>query len=217
MDPKLARVPADLKQVFATAENSLRKFFKDFKWDPEHGEIKIGGLRYMLVRTDSMSIELHDQLSKRFGEIPAAQIAFRLGRACGMRDARVFHEKFNASDPASRLALGPIHFALTGWAFVDIFEQSRPSTDENYCIVYDHPYSFEAAAYIDAGIRTSHPVCHMNSGYSSGWCQESYGVELKAEELTCRAMGHEKCIFVMAHPKRFDEMAAKTRKELGIV
>jgi predicted hydrocarbon binding protein len=210
------RVPQGMKDMFAKAEETMGKVFEDFKWDPERGQIKIGGLRYMLVRTESMSLELNDQLSKRFGDIQAAQIAFRFGRACGMRDARRFHSMFKAEDPIDRLALGPIHFAYTGWAFVDIFEQSNPTMDEDYYLVYDHPFSFEAEAYIEAGIKAERPVCHMNSGYSSGWCQESFGVELKAEELTCRAMGHPKCVFVMAHPKRFDEMAARARKELGL-
>lgn len=216
MDPKLVRVPAVMKDCFVRAEEVLGKFFKDLEWDPERGQLKIGGLRYMLVRTDSMSIELNDQLKQRFGDIQAAQIAYRFGRACGIRDSRKFHSMFKAGTPIDRLALGPVHFAWTGWAFVDIFEQSRPTMDENYYLVYDHPFSFEAEAYVEAGIKATRPVCHMNSGYSSGWCQESFGVNLKAEELTCRALGHQKCLFVMAHPKRFDEMAARARKELGI-
>jgi hypothetical protein len=55
-----------------------------------------------------------------------------------------------------------------------------------------------------AGKRPALPVCIMSSGYSSGWCEESFGVKLVAAELTCRARGDEHCRFVMAHPDRIE-------------
>jgi len=209
-------VPDAFRPLFEKAQQSMASFFEDLSWDPERGEIKIGGLRYMLVRTESMSTEFQAQLREDFGAIRAAQIAYRLGRACGMRDAETFHQRFEVTDADEKLSLGPVHFAYTGWAFVDIFPESKPSRDEEYFLVYDHPYSFEAATYLDRGIKTNHPVCHMNAGYSSGWCQVSYGVELKAEEITCRAKGDPKCIFVMAHPGKFDEKAAAFREARGL-
>jgi signal transduction histidine kinase/CheY-like chemotaxis protein/HPt (histidine-containing phosphotransfer) domain-containing protein len=42
----------------------------------------------------------------------------------------------------------------------------------------------------------------MNAGYSSGWCEESFGLELTAAEVLCRACGDETCSFVMAPPQR---------------
>jgi hypothetical protein len=44
----------------------------------------------------------------------------------------------------------------------------------------------------------------MNAGYSSGWCSESFGVELTSREITCRGNGAPHCRFVMAHPSRID-------------
>jgi signal transduction histidine kinase/ActR/RegA family two-component response regulator len=45
----------------------------------------------------------------------------------------------------------------------------------------------------------------MNAGYSSGWCEESFGVQLVASEILCRAKGDQSCRFVMAHPSRIEE------------
>ena len=48
--------------------------------------------------------------------------------------------------------------------------------------------------------RTDAPVCVMNAGYSSGWCEASFGVPLVAVEILCRAKGDERCRFIMAPP-----------------
>lgn len=50
----------------------------------------------------------------------------------------------------------------------------------------------------------------MNAGYSSGWCEESFGIPLTAIELTCRAKGDDSCSFIMAHP---DKIHAYLNKE----
>lgn len=211
-ETKTVTCPAQLRPLFLEAESIMDGFFADISREPDKGQLHIQGVRYMLMRTDSMSIELHEELRKTFGDAGARQIRYKLAKACGMRDAKLFAERLEIDDPVMRLALGPVHFAHVGWAKVDIFEESQPQPNEDYFLAYDHPYSFEAASYIDNGIVSKHPVCHMNAGYSTGWCQVSFGVELEAEELTCRAKGDEQCIFVMAHPRNF----ARLRREFAL-
>lgn len=213
---KVVRCPSPLAPLFVEAERIMDGFFSEVRREPEIGQIRIQGVRYMLMRTDSMSIELHAELSKTFGEAGARQIRYKLAKACGMQDAKLFAQRLGIEDPAMRLALGPVHFAHVGWANVDIFEESAPQPNEDYFLAYDHPYSFEAASYIDNGIVSEHPVCHMNAGYSTGWCQVSFGVDLKAEELTCRAKGDAQCIFVMAHPRNFDRLRQEFAAKRGI-
>ena len=55
----------------------------------------------------------------------------------------------------------------------------------------------------------------MNAGYSAGWCEVSFGVELKAEELTCRAKGDERCTFAMAHPRHLDRLKRAYQEKVG--
>ncbi|MFO9273182.1 hypothetical protein SDA20_15840, partial [Legionella pneumophila serogroup 1] len=71
---------------------------------------------------------------------------------------------------------GPPHFAFSGWAFVDILPESKPTPDENFYLVYNHSYSFESSAWLKANKKNKFPVCIMNAGYSSGWCEESFGL-----------------------------------------
>ena len=115
-----------------------------------------------------------------------------------------------------RMALGPVHFAHVGWANVDIFDESAPAPNEDYFLAYSHPFSFEADSYLDNELPATHPVCHMNAGYSTGWCQSSFGIDLKAEEITCRAKGDKECIFVMAHPSKFEQLRDAFIDERGL-
>lgn len=203
--PRLVRCPEPFEPLFVAAEDAMAEFFSDLQRRPEKGEIAISGVRYLLVRAASMSIQFRSELSALYGQRTANQIIYNFGRACGIQDAKMFHERLGLTDPAMKLAAGPVHFAHVGWAFVDIFPESVPSPDENYFLIYDHPFSFEADSYVEAGIQSEGSVCYMNAGYSAGWCEISFGVELGAREITCRAKGDDRCIFIMSPPKRLME------------
>jgi len=58
---------------------------------------------------------------------------------------------------------------------------------------------------VKQGEKSESPICIMNAGYSSGWCEESTGVPLVTTEVTCRAAGDQTCTFIMAHPSRMEE------------
>lgn len=214
--PRLVKCPEPFEPLFAEAEGIMQSFFGELVRTPEEGRITVSDVRYLLMRTDSLSLELQEELRKTFGEAGAQQIRYKLGRACGMRDARLFAERLAVEDPTMRLALGPVHFAHVGWANVDIYPESAPQPNEEYFLVYDHPYSFEADAYLRNDVSSRSSVCFMNAGYSAGWCQVSFGVELKAEEVTCRARGDEKCVFVMAHPKHFERKKREYLEKAGL-
>jgi signal transduction histidine kinase len=206
---KTVRVPEAMQGLFATAEKLVSRFFRERVDDPAHGTIEIHGERYVLVRGAALSVEFFDLVRSLYGEKNvdeadefARSLLFDLAHAVGKTDARNFHEKMSLSDPIAKLSAGPIHFAYAGWAFVDIFPESRPSPDEDYCMVYDHPYSFESDAWVRAQRKSTQPVCIMNSGYSSGWCEESFDRNLVAAELLCRGKGDETCRFIMAPPTR---------------
>ena len=55
----------------------------------------------------------------------------------------------------------------------------------------------------------------MNAGYSSGWCEESFGMPLVAVEVECQARGDAHCRFVMAPPSRIEEHIAAYRGQPG--
>jgi PAS domain S-box-containing protein len=217
---KTVNVPESFEPLFLKAQEYVSKYFQERSENPEKGTIEIFGQRYILVRGASLSVDLFELMKERYndaGEQEAVDIArsflFDIAHTIGRMDARSFHKKMNLHDPIEKLSAGPIHFSHTGWAFVDISPESKPSSDENYFLLYDHPFSFESDAWLQAGKQATFPVCVMNAGYSSGWCEESFGIPLVATEITCKARGDDACRFIMAHPSKIEQYVQEYLKK----
>jgi signal transduction histidine kinase/CheY-like chemotaxis protein len=219
---KTVRVSPEQEPMFARAEEIVSRYFRDQRSDPEHGTIEIHGERYVLVRAAALSVEFFTLVEELYGpgrepeaDEFARNILFDLAHAVGKSDARSFCARTGIASPIERLAAGPVHFSHAGWAFVELRPGSTPVVGDDYYLIYDHPYSFESDAWIRAGKRRQNPVCIMNAGYSSGWCEESFGMSLVAAEVLCRARGDDACRFIMAPPARIEAYVERFRAERG--
>jgi two-component system, cell cycle sensor histidine kinase and response regulator CckA len=217
---RIVHVPPDVQPLFDKVAATMRDFFRRIEIDPARARIAVDDERYVLVRASAFSIDFLDALVQLYadrGERDALAIArgflFDIAHTIGIHDARTMHEKLGSREPMEKLSGGPIHFAYTGWASVLIDAASHPVPDASFCLVYEHPFSFEAASFLRAGRVSEGPVCIMNAGYSSGWCGASFGLELTAIEVKCRARGDDGCFFVMAPP---DRVAERVREHHGI-
>jgi predicted hydrocarbon binding protein len=217
------KVPPQMEGLFIQAQDFVKRYFDTMKQDPTKGTITIGNQRYVLIRAKSLRLDLARSIGKmmnipeKVAEESASKILYNLAYTIGLSDAEQFHKTMDVKDPIAKLSAGPIHFSYSGWAFVDIFPESAPSPDDNYFLIYDHPYSFEAAAFIkEYGKTAKVPICVMNAGYSSGWCTQSFGVKLDAEEIMCTAMGHDACRFVMSPPEKLKEHVKKYKEKYSI-
>ena len=202
-------VPDAMKPLFDLAQKNVGDFFRELKMDPTHGTIEINDQRYILIRASALSTDFYSTIKKLYadrGEIEAFNIGknflFDMAHVIGMNDEKNFHTKMHLTDPIAKLSAGPVHFAYSGWAYVDILPESKPSMDENYYLIYHHPFSFEADSWVRSGKKSDMPVCSMNAGYSSGWCEESFGIPLTAVEISCKAKGDENCTFIMSPPNK---------------
>ncbi|MBD3636216.1 MAG: XylR N-terminal domain-containing protein [Crocinitomicaceae bacterium] len=211
-------VPEHFQEIFANAEKNVRDYFKETIKSAENGEILINGERYLLIRSAALSYEFMDVFREFYSNRPedeAIQIGnnflFDIAHVLGKEDAKAFHKKMNLKDPVEKLSAGPVHFAFTGWANVEILPESNPAPDDTFFLKYVHHNSFEAQSWISAGRKSDIPVCTMNSGYSSGWCEESFGIPLTAVELECEAHGAENCTFIMAPPHKIKEYLEKEK------
>lgn len=210
--PATVIVPKDISDLFAGIEEKVEKYFDDFHFDPISGEITVHGQRYVLLRTDSMSYEFMDFIKERYSDRPekeAVSIAnnflYDNSKVIGKKDAVAFHEKLNLKSPIEKLSAGPIHFAFTGWANVEIFPESNPVIGDDYVLKFQHHNSFEAQSWIKANKKSKIPVCTMNCGYSAGWCEESFGMALTTVEVTCEAQGADACHFIMAPSHKIEQ------------
>ncbi|RYE87607.1 MAG: hypothetical protein EOO75_14255, partial [Myxococcales bacterium] len=214
--PRVVQAPAEVQPLFDRATRTIHAYFQRLEVDPARALIGIDDDRYLLVRASAFSIDFLDTLVQLYadrGQREALSISrgflFDIAHTIGLHDARAMHEKIGGCTPLEKLSGGPVLFAYTGWAQVDIKPESQASPDEDFCLVYEHPYSFEAASFLRAGRTSEGPVCIMNSGYSSGWCEESFGLPLTAVEVACKARGDSACRFIMAPPHR---IAARVRE-----
>lgn len=206
------KTPDSFAPPFEAAQKTVNEYFKDFETKPEEGTITINGQRYVLLRASALSYEFLKNIMELYadrGEHEAYKIGrnllFDFAHVIGKEDALKFHQTMNVNDPLSKLSAGPVHFAYTGWAFVDLLPESNPSPDENFYLKFNHPYSFEADSWLQKNEVSRFPVCSMSAGYSSGWCEESFGLELTAVEISCKAKGDEHCTFIMAPPSKIEE------------
>ena len=204
MSLKSVNVPEQMVPLFEQAEKYVKNYFASYESNNTDGTLSIGGERYILVRAKSLRVNFEKHIGDVLGlpedlaQMAAENFLYMLARSLGQEDAKHFYTIQHIEDPVERLAAGPIHFNYSGWAYVDILPESKLSPDENCFIVYDHPYSFECDSFLtERGATSESPVCVMNAGYSAGWCSESFGIELDAREILCRAKGDQVCRFVM--------------------
>ena len=215
-------VPPEILPVFLKAQEYVARYFHQRIHRPDEATISIAGERYVLLRAASMSVEFVELVMSLFEERGPAEarsvannLLFDLAHAIGKADARHFHEKMGVTDPIERLSAGPVHFAFSGWASVRILPESRPSADDDFLLLFEHPFSFESHAWREKSRSSDTPVCIMSAGYSSGWCAQSFGIPLVSAETECIAAGGSRCLFVMAPPARIEEHLARLDADAG--
>jgi len=207
--PTTARVPEPFIPLFDAAESYVRAHFDSLERRPEKGTIHVAGERYVLVRAASLTTGFIEVMRDVIGEEEALKFWYRMARVIGRDDARSFCEARNLTDGPARLSTGPVHFAFSGWARVEIDDRSRPASDETYYLEYTHPNTFESETWVARGMKSATPVCVFSAGYSAGWCSESFGIDVHAREVRCVAAGDAECRFVMAPWEKLDAHAAE--------
>lgn len=203
---------SEVDAVVRDAEKTVGDYFSTLNVEPSKARIDIAGQRYILMRASSLSVDFFNTILKLY-EDHGEKEAFRIGQSflfdishvIGLEDAANFHKKMKLNGFLEKLAAGPVHFAYSGWAYVEILNDSNPIPGEDFFLHYNHPYSFEADSWLKAGKKSEKPVCIMNAGYSSGWCESSAEQALTSVEISCKACGDDNCSFIMAPPHKIDE------------
>lgn len=206
-------VPEPFSKQFLELEKKMARYFSGIILDPDAGKITINGERYILTRSSSLSVDffqgLLTLLDENTGESTfelVYDLLFDIAHIIGKKDAEKYAEKLELDTPIESLSAGPLHFAFTGWAKVQILEGSSPVANEDFILRYRHLESFEAEAWVREKGYSDEAVCAMSAGYSSGWCSRCYGIDLTAIEMSCAAKkGEEHCEFIMAPPSKIHQ------------
>lgn len=199
---RAAEVPPELSSVFEKARESVKEYFDSLKSMPARGRVEVSRDRFILARTDSLSLVLRNVLTEIYGEHGSDQLLYAFGKAVGRTEARKFFDKFGLKDPLEKFGFGPTYFSFSGWAFVNLLYPTNPVADETFLLVFANQQSFEAEGFLSEGEKTQKAICHINAGYLTGWCEESFGIPLETRELFCSARGDALDLFLMAHRKK---------------
>lgn len=213
--PTTVRVPKPFETLFDDAESYVRSHFEELERRPDQGTIHASGERYVLMRAASLTTGFIEAMRDVIGEDEAFKFWYRMARVIGKEDAHDFCERRGLTEGPSRLSIGPVHFAFTGWARVEIDDRSVPATDDTYYLEYVHPNTFESETWVQRKMSSGRPVCVFSAGYSAGWCSESFGVDVHAREVTCVAAGGGECRFIMAPYDKLDAYEQQFRERLG--
>ena len=219
MSPRTVQAPPAFADLFDHAEATLSSWLAQRLQEPGRARIAHGDERYLEVRAASLSVEFFDLVRAHYGgdrdpeaDDVARALLYDISQALARVDAASLAEQVGVTDPLQQLAFGPVHFAMTGWARVELHDASLPVPTDDYVLVYDHHHSFEAEAWLRLNRRSEVPVCIMSAGYSSGWCSRCFDLELVAAEVLCIARGDPCCRFVMAPPHRLAEHVAALKQ-----
>lgn len=206
---KIVEAPKAIESYFDKVLPVFEKYYKEIKLNPEKGSIHINGERYVLMRSDVISYQVFQSFLRLYKVKTKAEafeltsdLLFDFSHIMGYEDAKRFHEKMNVTDPLYKLSSGPIHFAYTGWANVEILDGSNPVVSKDFVLKFRHKSNFEAEAWLRNNGGNDQNVCIMNAGYSSGWCSAAFGIDLTSVEVSCTATGDKYCEFIMAPPDR---------------
>jgi predicted hydrocarbon binding protein len=209
---RTAEVPPELQSVFEKAAVSVKEYFDSLHSVPGRGRVEVGRDRFILARTDSLSLVLRRVLTEIYGEHGSDQLLYAFGKAVGRAEARKFFSGFGLKDPLEKFGFGPTYFAFSGWAFVNLLHPTHLVSDETFVLVFANQQSFEAEGFRLEGEGTQKSICHINAGYLTGWCEESFEIPLETRELFCSARGDPLDLFLMTHRKmilRATENAAR--------
>jgi len=199
---RAAEVPPEMLDVFEKSKDTVKKYFDTLATIPARGRVDVDKDRFILASTDSLSMVLRNVLSEIYGEHGSDQLLYSFGKAVGRTEARNFFARFDLKTPMEKFGFGPTYFSFSGWAFVNLLYPSNPVPNENFLLVFSNQHSFEAEGYVREAAQTDKPICHINAGYLTGWCEASFEIPLETRELFCSAKGEGFDLFLMTHRKK---------------
>ncbi|PIE53217.1 hypothetical protein CSA37_02420 [Candidatus Fermentibacteria bacterium] len=208
--PKYVHCPEGVEHLCKKAEGLIIPLFQKRKWDSERGAVLFNGERYIMYRSEAVAFELREQLSRVMGQA-ADIVMYHFGKACGKSDAIYYCNELKVDNAKLKLAIGSIACAMNGFAVAEILPESNAVFNEDFLVVYQYENSYEAEANLKNDKSFERSICFMNAGYSAGWCSEVSGMRLESKEITCRAKGDSKCMFVLAPANRINKMVEEVK------
>lgn len=156
----------------------------ELSYDRPSGALTYKGVRYLLIRPET--ITGFQRKVERISEKDAGESLFSGGFAGGSLSTRKYKEAFGLSDREA------IEFMLKmgseiGWGGFRLDEYD-PEADVLRVSVANSPFA-------ESYGKSNRGVCHLIRGIVGGIGSVLFGQACTALEISCAAMGDEKCVF----------------------
>jgi len=181
------------------------------RFEPEKGQIRLKDYRMVMLSAAALGC-LRRELIETLGQDQARGLMKRFGRAAGLADGMALAERFPEASPKRQMAYGPALHALEGVARI-VRDASRSEVDLDGGRYHVEAYwenSYEAEQHLELIGRSEVPVCWTLAGYAAGHSSVAAGRDTVVVETECRAMGHDRCRFVVGFA---DDMPDAARSE----
>lgn len=157
--------------------------WSEIEVDLERGMITYRGIRYMLVRVETLT-ELARSLEADAGRERVSESLARSASLGGGASIRTYREKFGLSDRdlvEFTCAMG----RSLGWGGLTLRTMSE---SEIVIDVTDSPFASGCG-------KSDHPVCHMTRGVVDALASALFDTRPETHETRCAAMGDPVCVF----------------------
>jgi predicted hydrocarbon binding protein len=158
----------------------------NLEYDEKNGVLAFKGVRYMLIRPDTV-VDFQKAVESALGD-EVAEKMMAGGYTGGSRSSQRYKEVFNYSDEEIVAFMCNMGREI-GWGD---FEVEKLDEDGRELVILVRNSAFaEAYGSADQG------VCHMIRGVLAGLGAGIFGTDVSSEETHCRAQGDEFCRFVI--------------------
>ncbi len=179
------------------------------RFDPEQGSIHLKSYRMVLLSACALGA-LRRELIETLGWKEARGVMKRFGHAAGLADGLALAELFPEASRSEHHELGPALHGVEGVARVVIDpEATRIAPDEGRLHIEAWwENSYEAEQHPALFGPSPEPVCWTLVGYATGHSSSAAGDRTVVVETECRAMGAERCRFVLDFARNLPELAS---------
>ena len=184
------------------------------RFEPERGQILLKDYRMVMFSAAALGC-LRKELIETVGLDEARALMKRFGHAAGLADGTALAERFPAASGNQHMDYGPALHALEGVARI-VRDEGKSVIDlanGRYHVEAYWENSYEAEQHLSLFGRSDAPVCWTLVGYATGHSSAVAGRETVVVETECRAMGHDRCRFMVGFSEEMPEAAARERAD----
>jgi two-component system response regulator HydG len=148
--------------------------------------------RYLALGTRSLG-RIQEELTALLGSEPSAGLMARHGYEAGLATATAMADQYDWDSEIELLKAGGVMLTILGLAHEDIQTLNYNREGRELNLAGQWKDTLEATQWLHQLGESTHPVCHITSGFASGFASAVWGRRVWVRETECRAQGHSCC------------------------